>query len=82
MKITLTLDDDVAAAIERLRPARDANLSDIVNEVLRKGLSDLAPRPRQHEPHQTQVVELGRMLIPGIDNISECLAFAESEAFK
>ncbi len=49
MRTTLTLDDDVAAAIERLRRARDASLKDIVNEALRKGLSDLTTRPKQRE---------------------------------
>ena len=76
------MDDDVAAAIERLRRARDGNLKDIVNEALRKGLSDLTARPKQREPHQTLVVELGRVRIPSIDNISESLAVAEGEAFK
>jgi hypothetical protein len=82
MRTTLTLDDDVAAAIERLRRARNANLKDIVNEALRKGLSDLTARPKQRKPHQTQVVDLGRVQMPSIDNISESLAIAEGEAFK
>jgi len=82
MRTTLTLDDDVAAAIERLRRARNANLKDIVNEALRKGLSDLTRRPKQREPFQTQVVDLGRVRLPSIDNVSESLAVAEGEAFK
>ena len=82
MRTTLTLDDDVAAVIERLRRARDANLKDIVNEALRKGLSDLTTRPKQREPYKTQVVELGRVRIPSIDNISESLTIAEGQAFK
>ena len=82
MRTTLTLDDDVAAAIERLRRARNVNLKDIVNDALRKGLSDLSTRPKQREPFQTQVVALGRMRLPSIDNISESVAVAEGEAFK
>jgi hypothetical protein len=35
MRTTLTLDDDVAAAIERLRRARGANLKDIVDDAQR-----------------------------------------------
>ena len=82
MRTTLTLDDDVAAAIERLRRTRDTNLKDIINEALRKGLSDLTTRPKQREPYQTQVVELGRVRIPSIDNVSESVAIAEGKAFK
>ena len=51
MRTTLTLDDDVAAALERLRRARDASLKDVVNEVLRGGLSELAARPPRALPN-------------------------------
>ena len=82
MRTILTLDDDVAAAIEQLRRTSDASLKDIVNEPLRKGLSDLNARPKQREPSQTQVVDLGRMRLPSIDDIREILAVAEGKAFK
>ncbi len=82
MRTTLTLDDDVAAAIERLRRARDASLKDIVNEALRRGLSDLTTRPRRREPFKTKSVALGRLRLASIDNISENLAITEAEAFK
>ena len=82
MRTTLTLDDDVAVALERLRRARDASLKDIVNDALRRGLRDLTTRPKQREPFQTQSVALGRLRLPSIDNISESLAVAEGEAFK
>lgn len=82
MRTTLTLDDDVAAALERLRKARDASLKDIVNDALRRGLSDLTTRPKRREPFQTQSVALGRLRLASIDDISESLAVAEGEAFK
>jgi Ribbon-helix-helix protein, copG family len=82
MRTTLTLDDDVAVALERLRRAGDASLKDIVNDALRRGLSDLTTRPKQREPFQTQSVALGRLRLPSIDNISDSLAVAEGEAFK
>ena len=44
MRTTLTIDDDVAAELERLRKARDAGLKDLVNEALRLGLvSEVVP---------------------------------------
>ena len=82
MRTTLTLDDDVAAALERLRRARDASLKDIVNDALRRGLSDLTTRPKRREPFQTKGVALGRLRLASIDDISESLAVAEGEAFK
>ena len=82
MRTTLTLDDDVAAALERARRACDASLKDVVNDALRRGLSDLTIRPKQREPFQTQTIALGRLRLASIDNISESLAVAEGEAFK
>jgi len=82
MRTTLTLDDDVAAALERLRRARDASLKDVVNEVLRRELSELAARPKRREPFRTQSVELGRLRLASIDNVSESLAIGEGDALK
>jgi hypothetical protein len=81
MRTTLTLDDDVAAALERLRRARDASLKDVVNDALRRGLNELTVKPRRRETFRTKSVELGRLRIIGIDNVSESLAIAEDEAF-
>jgi hypothetical protein len=82
MRTTLTLDDDVAAAIERVRRTGDANFKDIVNEALRKGLSDLSSRPKQSAPFQTQTVSLGRLRLASLDNINDSLAVVEGESFK
>ena len=82
MRTTLTLDDDVAAILERLRKSRDASLKDLVNEALRRGLKDMTSRTKRHEPTQTRSVALGRLRIAGLDNIGEALAIVEGEAYK
>lgn len=82
MRTTLTLDDDVAATLERMRKARDANLKDLVNEALRRGLKDMSARPKPRESFRTQSVALGQMRITGVDNVADTLAIAEGEAFK
>jgi DNA-binding transcriptional LysR family regulator len=38
MRTTLSLDDDVAAAVQRLREERNLGLSEAVNELVRAGL--------------------------------------------
>ena len=38
MRTTLTIEDDVAVRLERLRRERDTNLKDVVNDALRQGL--------------------------------------------
>ena len=82
MRTTLTLDDDVAAALERLRKSRDASLKDLVNEALRRGLKDMTSRTKRREPLQTRSAALGWLRIAGLDNIGEALAIAEGEAYK
>jgi hypothetical protein len=82
MRTTLTLDDDVAAILERLRKARDASLKDLVNEALRSGLRDMSQRPKVRRPFRTLSVDLGRVKIGSLDNVGEVLAVIEGEAFK
>ena len=82
MRTTLTIDDDVAATLERLRKARDASLKDLVNEALRRGLRDMGERQKRREPFRTKSVDLGRPKIGSMDNIGEVLAIAEGETFK
>ena len=82
MRTTLTLDDDVAAALERLRKSRNASLKQLVNEALRRGLEEMRSRPKRREPMQTRSVALGRVRVSSIDDIGEALAIAEGETFK
>jgi metal-responsive CopG/Arc/MetJ family transcriptional regulator len=82
MRTTLTLDDDVAATLERLRKSRDASLKDLVNEALRRGLKDMNSRSKRRERFRTRSVALGQLRIADLDNIAEALAIAEGEAYK
>ena len=82
MRATLTLDDDVAAAIERLRRTRALKLKDLVNEALRRGLHEMSAASKPRKPFRTRLVDLGRVLIGSIDNIGDALAAAEGEAFR
>jgi hypothetical protein len=52
MRTTLTIDDDVAATLERLRRDRDASLKDLINEALRRGLHDMNTPPKQRKPYR------------------------------
>jgi hypothetical protein len=80
MRTTLTIDDDVAVRLERLRRERDASLKDVVNDVLRRGL-DVDARPKPRKPFKMKTYDCGELLFP-IDNVAEALAYAEGEDFK
>lgn len=82
MKITLTLDDDVAALLKRARDKRKAQLRQIVNEALREGLTRMSAPNKPSRPYRTPAVSLGRCLVGSLDNAAEALAVAEGEAFR
>ena len=83
MRTTLTLEKDVAVALERLRKARKASLKAVVNEALRQGLARMAaPSAAPRKPFRTRTLSVGRCLMGNIDNVTEVLAVAEGERFK
>jgi hypothetical protein len=82
MRTTLTIDDDVASLLERIRRNRKVTFKAAVNEALRRGLRDMAAPPRLAKPYRTRAVGLGRCLVGSLDDISEALAIAEGEDFR
>jgi hypothetical protein len=82
MRIVLTIDDDVADSLERLRKARDGNLDALVNEALRRGIKDMNARATLERPFRTHVVDLGQLQIGSVDSVNDAIAIAEGEAFK
>jgi hypothetical protein len=83
MRTTLTLEDDVAVLLERVRKARKQGLKDAINEALRRGLAEMARGEHPPErPYRTPSVALGRCLVESIDDVAEVLAVAEGDDFK
>ena len=82
MRTTLTLDDDVASLLKRLRKARGGRFKDLVNEALREGLRHMTSPSRKRTPFRTKSVDLGRCLLGNVDNVAEVLAVAEGESYK
>lgn len=81
MRTTLTIDDDVAVQLKRLRRERDAKFKELVNEALRRGLREMSGTPQRRKMLRTRTFDMGEPLI-NIDNIAETLANLESEGFK
>ena len=81
MRTTLTIDDDVAAGLERLRKSQDISLKRLINEALRRGLREIAEVPKPRKPFRTRTVNLGPPKIP-LDNVAEALAIAEGEWYR
>jgi hypothetical protein len=81
MRTTLTIDEDVAVRLERVRRERDANLKDVVNDALRRGLDSIETPPAPRKAFRMKTYNLGQPLFP-IDNVAEAIAYAEGEDFK
>ena len=79
MRTTLTLEDDVAVRLERLRQERGTAMKDIVNEALRRGMDQLSAKRTSKEPFRTRAVSLGTPGLASLDNIGEVLALIEGD---
>lgn len=76
MRTTLTIDEDVAFGLKKIREKdRDRSFKEIVNEVLRQGLK--RPAARKAEPFRVKALDLGLMEGLSYDNIEELLDIAE-----
>jgi len=82
MRTTLSLDDDVAASLERIRKSEEAPFKDVVNAALRLGLAAMEKQPQPCQPFRTKTVSLGKSYLPNLDNIADVLAIAEGEQHK
>ena len=82
MRTTLTLDEDVAATLGRVREKRNLSLKGIVNEALRRGLREMEEGAPTRQVYSTEPVSLGRCLIGSLDDVAEALAVAEGEDFR
>ncbi len=82
MRTTLTLDDDVAALLDRVREGRGLSLKQAVNEALRYGLQQMMAPARPRRPYRTATVSLGRCLVGSLDDVAAALAAAEGETFR
>jgi hypothetical protein len=81
MRTTLTIDDDVAVQLERLRRKNEVSLKELINDALRRGLRDINAPQKKLKPFRTRTFDMGEPLI-SIDNVAEALAYAEGEDFK
>jgi hypothetical protein len=74
MRTTLTLADDVAAAVEKLRRERSIGVSEAVNELVRAGLT----KQERPAPFRQKTHDLGR----GIDvtNVADAIETLDGPA--
>jgi hypothetical protein len=74
MRTTITLDDDVAAALEQLRRDRSIGLSQAINELIRAGLTIKRHRAPFRQPSQPIGLRID------VTNVAEALELLEGPA--
>jgi hypothetical protein len=76
VRTTVTLDDDVAKALEALRRDRGLGTSAALNELVRRGMAVSEGPP---EPFRQRTSSLGLPRVP-LDDIGHALELLEGEA--
>ncbi|MGH3788753.1 MAG: ribbon-helix-helix protein, CopG family [Pseudonocardiaceae bacterium] len=76
MRTTVSLDDDVAAAVQRLRAQRNIGLSEAVNELVRAGLAV----PSQRTRFVQRTFPMGARI--DVTNVGDALEFLEGSSHR
>ena len=76
MRTTLTLDEDVAAAIELRRKKLHHSLKQEVNDLIRAGLTHVEQAQPETPRFEVKPLDAGELLIP-IDDVQAALDVAE-----
>ena len=79
MRTTLTLDDDNAIRLERLRKERDASLKEVVNEAIRRGLDLLDESSKRKRSIELGVMNLGRPLFDSPEELKALINQIDEE---
>ena len=74
MRTTITLAEDVAAAVEQIRHSRGSGISEVVNDLLRRGLAHDQPAARFRQ----RVSDMGAPRVD-LDDVSGLLDALEGD---
>jgi Arc/MetJ family transcription regulator len=70
MRTTITLDDDVAAEVDRLRRESGVGVSEAVNRLVRSGMA----RPRNRAVFEQRAIDMGQRIdVADIGGVLELL---------
>jgi hypothetical protein len=79
MRTTLTLEKDVAVALEKLRQKRDSSFKDVVNEALRQGIRVMNTPGKPRAPFRTVPLDLGKPLFNSPEELKALIAQIDEE---
>lgn len=82
MRVTITLEDDVATSLKRLAKVRRLKFKVLLNLVLREGVKSMTGPVRKRKTLQTRSVDLGPCRTANVDNVAEVFATPEGESIR
>ena len=82
MRTTITLEDDVAAALKRIGTKRKLPFKDLVNMLLREGIKSWSTPSGPKKTFVTKEVNLGKPRFANVENVGAVLAVGENESFR
>ena len=82
MRTTITVDDDVLKQIEVIAAREKRSRRDVLNETLRRGIAAREVSQKRPEADPTEPRDLGRCLLPSLDNVGDGLSVAERDDYR
>jgi len=79
MRTTLTIDEDNAVRLERLRRQRDAGMKDVINEVIRRGLDAVEVPPKKRVPYKIRALDAGKPLFDNLEELKRLMIRMQEE---
>ncbi|HEY5339358.1 MAG TPA: hypothetical protein VIJ85_14210 [Rhizomicrobium sp.] len=74
MRTTLTLEKDVAIALEKLQQKRASSFKEVVNEALRQGIRMMNAPGKPRKPFRTLPLDLGKPLFNSPEELKALIA--------
>jgi hypothetical protein len=69
----MTIRDDIAVELKRLRKERDLSFKDVVNEALEQGVERMRQKPKRKTPFKMKTVDLGPLLYPSVKDALQAM---------
>lgn len=80
MRTTVTIRDDLAVELKRLRKERDLSFKDVVNEALEHGVDRMRQKPnKEGKPFKIRTYDLGKPLFRSPEELKDLIARLDEE---
>jgi hypothetical protein len=80
MRTTVSIRDDLALELERLRKERDLTFKQVLNEAVERGVVEMRQKPKeQRKPFRIKTFDLGRPLFNNPEELKELITHIEEE---